>query len=211
MKTTSSTSLNTGNTFFIDEHPAQPKVKISPYSCSLYAVLEQCLASTLVTRCDGLFDIFSRAHWLISLLTVNARLNSLPMRSRFCPAWFTSSSHSPIQPTLDRAKSSTSNRGFSIASCRVKTWFDQPDCELHWCNARPRPQSQPLVFAHSLSSAQLCANRWCDTTTRHASRLKEPGLGRIEQLRGYKERLVVFPHKASKPKEGDSSVRCFLI
>jgi ribosomal protein L13E len=33
----------------------------------------------------------------------------------------------------------------------------------------------------------------------------------IERLKAYKERLVVFPRKAGKPKKGDSSVRCFLF
>ncbi len=33
----------------------------------------------------------------------------------------------------------------------------------------------------------------------------------VERLKSYKERLVVFPRKAGKPKKGDSSVSCFLI
>ena len=31
----------------------------------------------------------------------------------------------------------------------------------------------------------------------------------VERLKSYKERLVVFPRKAGKPKKGDSSVSCF--
>jgi large subunit ribosomal protein L13e len=33
----------------------------------------------------------------------------------------------------------------------------------------------------------------------------------IERLKAYKERLVVFPRKAGKPKKGDSSVRCVIF
>lgn len=33
----------------------------------------------------------------------------------------------------------------------------------------------------------------------------------VERLKSYKERLVVFPRKAGKPKKGDSSVSCFHL
>ena len=33
----------------------------------------------------------------------------------------------------------------------------------------------------------------------------------VERLKAYKERLVVFPRKAGKPKKGDSSVRFLLV
>ena len=33
----------------------------------------------------------------------------------------------------------------------------------------------------------------------------------VERLKAYKERLVVFPRKAGKPKKGDSSVSCLVF
>jgi large subunit ribosomal protein L13e len=33
----------------------------------------------------------------------------------------------------------------------------------------------------------------------------------VERLKAYKERLVVFPRKAGKPKKGDSSVSCIIF
>jgi large subunit ribosomal protein L13e len=32
----------------------------------------------------------------------------------------------------------------------------------------------------------------------------------VARLKAYRERLIVFPRKAGKPKKGDSTVRCFL-
>jgi len=33
----------------------------------------------------------------------------------------------------------------------------------------------------------------------------------VERLKAYKEKLIVFPRKAGKPKKGDSSVSVFAI
>ncbi|KAJ8083931.1 60S ribosomal protein L13 [Marasmius tenuissimus] len=100
---------------------------------------------------------------------------------------------------------------------RVRTWFNQPGRKLRRRNARQAKAAKlgvrPLTLLRPAVRGQTEAGigrkeaRGVGIVVDHRRRnLSEEGKKvNVERLKAYKEKLVVFPRKAGKPKKGDSS------